>query len=194
MKEGFRQSMAWLHTWSGLVAGWVLFFVFVTGTAGYFNFEIDRWMRPELPLAAETVWTPQDIEKVVDQAQAYLQGNYPHAELWNIGLPVERTQPLFSVFVREARKADGGPGRVHRAHYDRAGNGFVTESPARATGGGQLLYRMHYLLHYVPDNVGIWAVGICTMLMLIAIVSGVITHKKIFVDFFTFRPGKGQRS
>ena len=32
------------------------------------------------------------------------------------------------------------------------------------------------------------------MFMLIAIVSGVITHKKIFIDFFTFRWGKGQRS
>ena len=25
MKNGFRQSMAWLHTWSGLLVGWVLF-------------------------------------------------------------------------------------------------------------------------------------------------------------------------
>ena len=32
------------------------------------------------------------------------------------------------------------------------------------------------------------------MFMLVAIVSGVITHKKIFTDFFTFRGGKGQRS
>ncbi len=32
------------------------------------------------------------------------------------------------------------------------------------------------------------------MFMLVAIISGVITHKKIFVDFFTFRWGKGQRS
>ena len=28
MKNGFRQSMAWLHTWSGLLVGWVLFLVF----------------------------------------------------------------------------------------------------------------------------------------------------------------------
>lgn len=32
------------------------------------------------------------------------------------------------------------------------------------------------------------------MFMLVAIVSGVITHKKIFTDFFTLRCGKGQRS
>jgi uncharacterized iron-regulated membrane protein len=64
----------------------------------------------------------------------------------------------------------------------------------RKTGGGHLLYRMHYMLHYVPYDVAIRLVGVCTMLMLMAIVTGVVTHKKIFVDFFTFRPGKGQRS
>ena len=49
---GLRQSMAWLHTWSGLLIGWVLFFMFVTGTFGYVNAKVDRWMRPELPLPA----------------------------------------------------------------------------------------------------------------------------------------------
>ena len=29
MKEGFRQSMSWLHTWGGLITGWILFFVFL---------------------------------------------------------------------------------------------------------------------------------------------------------------------
>ena len=46
MKDRFRQSMAWLHTWLGLLFGWVLYFIFVTGTAGYLDTEIDRWMRP----------------------------------------------------------------------------------------------------------------------------------------------------
>ncbi|MNS90197.1 hypothetical protein D3C72_1242360 [compost metagenome] len=32
------------------------------------------------------------------------------------------------------------------------------------------------------------------MFMLVAIVSGIVTHKRIFKDFFTFRPKKGQRS
>ena len=45
----FRQSMAWLHTWSGLVLSLILYFVFITGTFGYFNSEIDHWMQPEAP-------------------------------------------------------------------------------------------------------------------------------------------------
>ena len=48
---GFRQAMSWLHTWAGLTLGWVLFFIFLTGTVGYFDTEIDRWIQPELPPA-----------------------------------------------------------------------------------------------------------------------------------------------
>ena len=46
----------------------------------------------------------------------------------------------------------------------------------------------------MPVVWGRWLAGAAAMFMLVAIVSGVITHKKIFVDFFTFRWGKGQRS
>ncbi|MBE0380470.1 hypothetical protein PPRY_b0817 [Pseudoalteromonas prydzensis ACAM 620] len=42
MKPRFRQSMSWLHTWSGFVFAWLLFFIFITGTVGYFENEIDR--------------------------------------------------------------------------------------------------------------------------------------------------------
>lgn len=193
MKEGFRQCMAWLHTWTGLVAGWVLFFVFVTGTAGYFNYEIDRWMRPEWPLAQAAAVRDEAAQLAL--AQAYLQAHHPEAELWNIRLPVERTQPQLMVVARDLRQADGRPGRLHRAVLDPDSGTFARQDAgARATGGGELLYRMHYYLHYVPPNTGVLVVGICTMLMLLAIVSGVITHKKILTDFFTFRPAKGQRS
>lgn len=38
--QGLRQSMAWLHTWSGLLVCWVLFLVFCGGTASYVKDEI----------------------------------------------------------------------------------------------------------------------------------------------------------
>ncbi|EAO7613798.1 PepSY domain-containing protein, partial [Salmonella enterica] len=65
---------------------------------------------------------------------------------------------------------------------------------ARETRGGSFLYRFHFELYGLPRIWARWIVGIATLLMLVAIISGVITHKKIFKDFFTFRSGKGQRS
>ncbi|BEP93433.1 PepSY-associated TM helix domain-containing protein [Acidovorax sp. A79] len=195
MKEGFRQCMAWLHTWVGLVVGWVLFFVFVTGTAGYFAHEIDRWMRPELPL--DTAAAAVEPHRAVALAQAYLQANAPpQSQDWSVQLPGQRGSSALSVSWREP-PADGKPGargRFVRRTLDPAKGQAAAEPVVRKTGGGHLLYRMHYMLHYVPYDVAIRLVGVCTMLMLMAVVTGVITHKKIFVDFFTFRPGKGQRS
>ena len=46
MKQGFRQSMAWLHTWTGLLVSWLLLLIFMGGTASYYREEISRWMRP----------------------------------------------------------------------------------------------------------------------------------------------------
>ncbi len=195
MKEGFRQCMAWLHTWVGLVVGWVLFFVFVTGTAGYFAYEIDRWMRPELPLVAGA--EKADPHRAVELAQAYLQANAPAQSLhWSVQLPGQRGSNSLSVSWREppAEGKPGARGRFVRKTLDPLTGGITPEPVVRKTGGGHLLYRMHYMLHYVPYDVAIRLVGVCTMLMLMAVVTGVITHKKIFVDFFTFRPGKGQRS
>ncbi len=183
--------MAWLHTWTGLTVGWVLFFVFVTGTAGYFASEIDRWMRPELPLiSSRTV----DTADAATKAQAYLQGVGVGAQSWTIHLPGGRTQPQLSVSWQDRSATMGQRGRFQRATLDPATGEAVRQEKVRATGGGHLLYRMHYELHYMPYDVAIRLVGICTMFMLIAILTGVVTHKKIFTDFFTFRPGKGQRS
>ncbi|WP_348629393.1 PepSY-associated TM helix domain-containing protein [Methylobacterium sp. 17Sr1-1] len=70
MKRGFRQSMAWLHTWSGLVVGWVLFAVFVTGTATYYRAEISRWMQPEL--RREATITPEALAVAAERAVAHL--------------------------------------------------------------------------------------------------------------------------
>lgn len=49
MKNTFTQSMAWLHTWAGLIFGWLLFAIFVTGTLAVFDKELDHWMQPEIP-------------------------------------------------------------------------------------------------------------------------------------------------
>jgi len=58
VKAGLRQSMAWLHTWSGLLLGWLLLAMFVTGTSAYFREEISLWMAPELHHSQPSPDTP----------------------------------------------------------------------------------------------------------------------------------------
>ncbi len=185
MKEHFRQSMAWLHTWTGLVLGWVLYFMFLTGTAGYFDTEIDRWMQPELPVASHAA----DTARAAGVVLAYLEDAAPTAKRWIVNVALDRNDPYPRAFWQGAQEADGPPSGNVRLD-------LATGAPvhARDTGGGQLLYRMHWRLHYLPELAAEWAVGVATMFMLVALVTGIVVHKKIFADFFTFRPAKGPRS
>ena len=49
---------------------------------------------------------------------------------------------------------------------------------------------MHYRLRYLPSQVAYYIVGVATMFMFLALITGVVVHKKIFKEFFTFRKGK----
>lgn len=178
------------------MTGWVLFFVFVTGTAGYVDDEITRWMQPELPLPTQVV--PGEETRLLELALARLESVAPNAKSWTITLPHRELEPRIerglSVSWEEMPQAGHDFGRRGSESLDAVTGEIEQAVEARQTAGGRRLYRMHYVLHYMPVSTGIKLVGICTMLMLLAVVTGVITHKKIFTDFFTFRPGKGQRS
>lgn len=183
MKDTFRQSMKWLHTWVGLVVGWILFFMFLTGTTGYFYKEITRWMEPERPLIVHNLSNSQ----LIDKAQSYLKIYASESHEWNIYLPNRRDGNL-KVGWRELPSLGEERGvRVNRVLDVHTGKNVTT----RETGGGRLLYRMHYRLHYLSTKISYWVVGFCSMLMLLAVITGVIIHKKIFSDFFTFRAKKG---
>ncbi|GJE38387.1 PepSY-associated TM helix domain-containing protein [Methylobacterium persicinum] len=173
----FRPAMAWLHTWAGLVVGWVLFAIFVTGTASYYKGEITRWMRPEL------------TERAVDSAAAatlageFLLRQMPDAAGWYVQLP-KFDEPVTEVYWW---KSLAGP--FHHALLDPA-TGQPTE--ARDTRGGDFLYRFHFELA-LPSLWGRWIVGACAMVLLIALISGIVTHRRFFADFFTFRPGRSRQ-
>ncbi|MFO6378678.1 PepSY-associated TM helix domain-containing protein, partial [Pseudomonas aeruginosa] len=62
----------------------------------------------------------------------------------------------------------------------------VSGQPLPKTVGGEFFFTLHYDLH--AGMVGLYIVGIAGMLMLVALVSGTIVHRRIFKDFFTLRP------
>jgi uncharacterized iron-regulated membrane protein len=189
MKEGIRQSMAWLHTWSGLLVGWVLFMVFSAGTASYFRDEITLWMKPELHTATHAA-VPQAV--AVAHAIDTLQDKAPASPRWFITMPTEREPGVRAGYT--APKGEKGAGRrgFKSVMLDPATGAEI--SAPRETRGGEFFYRLHFDLHYMPVIWARWIVGFCAMFMLVAILSGIVTHKRIFKDFFTFRPKKGQRS
>lgn len=177
--EGLRQSMSWLHTWSGLIFGWVLFAMFLTGTLSFFRPEITRWMQPEIQVKAAPT-----LESVA-MAQRYLTEHAPDAKRWFITPPSDREPEILLLY--QVQKPKPGERGFVRAKLDPQ-TGQAVEG--RETRGGDFFYRFHFELE-TAFPWGRWLASIAGMFMLVAIISGIITHKKIFADFFTFRPKKG---
>ncbi|MBJ2257996.1 PepSY-associated TM helix domain-containing protein [Pseudomonas psychrophila] len=176
MKQTLTQSMAWLHTWGGLIVGWLLFVIFLTGSLAVFDQEIDNWMTPELP--AHHLTDEQAAQRALD----YLQAHKADAKQWGIRLPYERSPQL---------QASTGGRRDGVSVTLDPDTGEVI--PVRESVGGRFFFLFHFTLH-MPRMIGIYLVGALAMGMLAALVSGIVIHKKFFKEFFTFRPAKGQRS
>lgn len=172
MEAGFRASMNWLHTWSGVVLGSLLFAIFWMGTLSVFDREIDKWMSPMTRLALPA--TPVAIDALRPTLAEAAAARSP---FWSLVLPTER-QPTIRVFWRK------GTEPVLR-HLDPATGAALPDPGTLAA--SRFLYPFHYMLHIRVWQLGMWIVGLAGMAMLALCVSGVIIHRKIFVDFFTFR-------
>ncbi|MFC4256803.1 PepSY-associated TM helix domain-containing protein [Croceibacterium xixiisoli] len=171
--------MIWLHRWSGLIFGWALYVIALTGTVVVFSDEISVWMQPELP--ANTV----AVEQALITAQTHLQRAAPVAEFWSITPSAHHG----GVTIAWAGADSAGNDRGDNALFDAVTGAVVA---ARDSHGTEPLVDLHFRLHSGP--VGMWIVASAGMVMLLGLVTGVIVHRRIFRDFFMFRIGKGQRS
>jgi uncharacterized iron-regulated membrane protein len=165
--------MAVMHTWAGVVLGSVLFAIFWMGSLSVFDREIDRWMMPATRLAP-----PPAVS--LDAAARSAAKLAPQAPQWSVTLPNERTPTL-------QLRYPGPDGSVLR-HIDPATGTLL--DPPNTLGGTGFIFPFHFMLHLEWLDLGIWLVGLCGMAMLVLVISGVIIHRRLFRDFFMFRPGK----
>lgn len=208
MFNSFRLSMTWLHTWFGLVLGFVLMVVFFFGSLSVFDREIDRWAVPE------TRFAPQPMPSFDAMLAPVFERLEPEEEELEaardrVGGPLEATLPVMSwsaytthrdpvlaLYAEFAVKnnPDDPDDHVHgHATIDPRTGAMLPHD--RLNIGSDFFYPMHYSLHLNWLNLGYWIVGIAALVMLAALVSGVVIHRKLFKEFFTFRPKKNtQRS
>ena len=188
MQPTFRKSMAWLHTWAGVVIGSVLFAIFWMGTLSVFDREIDRWMDPGSRLAAPAADAvagapggdrPVRLDGPIAQAAAQLAAGSPQ---YFLRMPNDRMPAVELRWRNEATKG-------FERRYLHPETGAVL--PRTDTlGGTGFIFPFHFNLHLKWKDLGYWLVGIAGMAMMVLVVSGVVIHKKIFADFFLFRPKK----
>jgi len=191
MKENFFRSMTWMHTWVGLLVCWLLYLIFFAGTISFFRDEVTLWNQPAL----HNVQAPQ--ERISLQRQQiiagvdYLKTAAPDSNRWGIYLPQERESHL--IYAYEKPRPEGKRFGGWQEHYINPKTGDSLQQP-RETKGGNFFYRLHFDLHYIDVRTARWIVCFASLFMLVALISGVVIHKRIFKDMFSFRKNKGSRS
>ncbi|HZW12587.1 MAG TPA: PepSY-associated TM helix domain-containing protein [Noviherbaspirillum sp.] len=177
MKHGLRHAMDYLHTWAGALFSTVLFLVFFMGTLSVFDREIDRWMMPATRVAQPSTVSFDAV------ARPHLERLAPKATQWTAEYPFDR-QPTMRIGWREGTE-------LKTRHVDVNTGELLPEVGTK--GGTGFFFPFHYSFHLKANDVGYWVLAVVSITMLVLLVSGVIIHKKIFADFFTFRPGKSMQ-
>lgn len=177
LNHSLRQSMATIHTWCGISIGALLFIIFWMGTLSVFDVEIDQWMKPELRIGS----TEKNIS--LDDALNSMMAIKPeHAKALSISPPNDR-QSTFELWFR------GGKSVIFPRHYIHPENGeFIW--PTQSLGATGFIHRFHHRLNLSWNQLGTWIVGFAAMTMLLLLVTGLFTHRKILMELFTFRPKK----
>jgi uncharacterized iron-regulated membrane protein len=177
----FRPSMNWVHTWAGVVLGALLFVIFWMGTLSVFDKEIDRWMQPQTRLANPTTLETIGYDKFLEIARTAEPGK----QLTKLQIGTANVRKPFATL--NAAYAD----KTRRTLLVGPVTGRQIRQPS-SLGGSGFLYPMHICL-LLPNVWGWWIVMFAAIAMMLLLVTGVIIHRKIFADFFTFRPGKKLR-
>jgi uncharacterized iron-regulated membrane protein len=198
--------MAWLHTWFGLVLGFVLMVAFFFGALSVFDREIDRWAIPE------SRFEPQPLPSFDRLLRPIFEGIHPHqdelaAARERVGGALQMPLPLLSWSVYTTHR---DPVLTLYAEYavthnasdpDDYVHGWVTIDPRNGMTlrddqlkiGSEFFYPLHFSLHLEWHQLGYWIVGLAALVMLSALVSGVVIHRKLFRELFTFRPWKARQ-
>ena len=161
--------MIWLHTYTGLFGGWLLFTIFLTGSLSYYTTEITHWL-------TNTSVNKQSQLQRVNQAAGILKQHSPDADRWRIQLPNERGSRFIASYQKE---------RDRKSFYLE--DEVVVESVK--TQGGNFFRTFHYTVSLRQFG-GRYITGVAAMLMLIGVFTGIYTHRRFFKDFFTLRPEK----
>lgn len=202
MFPNFRLTMAWLHTWFGLVLGFVLMVVFFFGSLSVFDREIDRWAIPGtrfepqpmpsfdrilLPVFQDLKPTPEAIEQARSRVNGPMAESFP-VKRW--GAYTTHRDPVLVIFSgHELPNAKNKDDEVFGSRtIDPRTGASLPDDHLKI--GSQFFYPLHYSLHLEWKNLGYWIVGFAALVMMVALISGVVMHRKIFRELFTFRPKK----
>lgn len=174
--SSWRRRMGGVHDWAGVLLGALLFVIFWMGSLSVFDRELDRWMMPATRLPAPQA--APALDAVASVAATLVPAG---ARQWRIDWATPRTPVLRLSWQTHE-------GLRQQRHLDPASLTVITDTGSLGASG--FFFPLHYGLHIGWKDLGKWLVGLAGMGMLVLLASGIVIHRKLLADFFTFRPRK----
>lgn len=154
------------HSWLGLLVSVIMFLVCFSGTVAVFNQEIQRWEQPfvyeSLDYQASTIQTAYEtlLTEHPDQLSDHIIIRLPTPDLPRTSITTDHQ----SWFINE----DGSLGAIKSQPFT------------------DFIATLHEALH-LPETYGVLLVSLMGALLTALIISGVMAHRRIFKDAFSFR-------
>lgn len=183
-----------LHTWTGIITGVILFIIAFSGAVAVFaNPELKIWANPEIRSPVKS--DPESYQAIIEEYAKQVEPRY--LEELHFQLPETRTADHFRLtFEGHVEKPDGG--EDHKGIvYEFAINATQARSKtdmdeyfaqsrydiASFIGG------FHADLH-LGRPLGLILTGLLGLTLTVSIITGLLVHRKILSQLFTFRPGR----
>ncbi|MDI2090056.1 PepSY-associated TM helix domain-containing protein [Commensalibacter oyaizuii] len=173
MSETLLAFCKWNHRWIGLISGWFLFVILISGTISIFDKEITLWMQPELGQ-----YRPSSNITTAALDHAYiLWSQNKHVRKNLIVLPSDR-DPFIRVIHHQGNLLQGS------IIHPQSGKVIFT----RATGGGYFIDSLHNNL-FIGRETGGMIVLIISILFIFSIITGLCIYCVHYLKFvFIIQP------
>jgi uncharacterized iron-regulated membrane protein len=176
----FVQAMLAGHSALGLAFAALIYVVCLTGTVCVFMHELVRWEQPDAPVVSRAL-TADDVGAVVKSAYAQSLADGVEHDLFIMG-PNDATRRLFVTYH------DHETGREGEWLGDSDGR-LVTRVAAPWS---DFIGHLHMQLH-LPRTWGLFVVGLTGVALLSSLISGLLSHPRLFKDAFALRWGGSRR-
>lgn len=174
-----------LHSWTGIVTACLVFVVVFSGIPALFDQELKAWEDSSNRIALSD--DPVELLPLIENFIQDVTGNNETVQSIVTLLPTQ-AHPVYQV---ELRLEDAESGTRHEAlrKWDPNTGRII---PLRGEGFSSWLTGFHRNF-MIEGTVGRALVGLVGIFLLISTVTGILTHRKMFVEMFTWRLDRSVR-
>ncbi len=180
LSPDFVRAMLAGHSALGLAFAALIYIVCLSGTLSVFVHELLRWEQPNAPLV-EGFATPEMLQQATVNAHKQALADNAAHDVFIMG-PGD-VSPRLQINYHDHETG------VEGAWIGDANGNLVTRVAAPWT---QFVADLHMVLH-LPRTWGLFLVGLTGVALLASLISGLLSHPRLFKDAFHFRWGGSHR-